>query len=122
VTPINGPAMTEDAPPNWEEAPPNWKLLLRYGRLTTPYEHFTVIVDVQVTEADVDAGSHVGPAWMGMKVWAPSEYAAAEIISDIAPRVGAKVRGKFQVYKTEPEEPPQGMPFAYDLRFTPYKA
>jgi hypothetical protein len=46
-----------------EEAHPNWKLLLRYGRLKTPYEHFTVLADVRVIEGDADLGSQVGPAW-----------------------------------------------------------
>jgi hypothetical protein len=113
--------MTDEPPPNGEQAPRNWKLLLRYGRLKTPYEHFTVLVDVQVIEADSAVGSQVGPAWMAMKVWAPSADAAGEIICDIPPRVGAEVRGRCEVYKSEPDEPPQDMPYAYDLRFTAYK-
>ena len=74
--------MTDEPPPNGEQAPRNWKLLLRYGRLKTPYEHFTVLVDVQVIEADSAVGSQVGPAWMAMKVWAPSADAAGEIICE----------------------------------------
>jgi hypothetical protein len=105
-----------------DEAPRNWKLLLRYGRLRTPYEHFTVFADVQVIEANADLGSHAGPGWMSMNVWASSADAAAEIICDIAPQVGAEVRGRWEVYKTEPREPPQDVPFAYELRFVAYKA
>jgi hypothetical protein len=103
-----------------EKAPRDWKLLLRYGRLTTPYDHFTVLVDVDVIEGNADWNSEVGPAWMAMKVWASSADAAAGIVCDIAPQVGAEVRGKVAAYKTDPDEPPQDLPSAYGLQFTPY--
>jgi hypothetical protein len=105
-----------------DEAPRNWKLLLRYGCLKTPYEHFTVCADVQVIEADADIGSQVGPAWMATRVWAPSGDAAIAIICDLARQVGAEVRGRCEAYKSEPHEPPQDMPSAYDLHFVAYKA
>jgi hypothetical protein len=113
--------MTDEPAANGEQTPRNWKLLLRYGRLKTRYEHFTVFVDVRVTEPQADVRSQLGPAWMAMKVWAPSADAAAEIICHFAPQVGAEVRGKCEVYKSEPDEPPQDTPYAYDLRFTAYK-
>jgi hypothetical protein len=113
--------MPDEVPPNWKEAPPNWRLLLRSGRLKTPYEHFAVIADVQVIEANADLGSQVGPAWMGVGVWASSAQAAADFICNIPPQGGWEVRGEVKVYKTEPDEPPQDMPFAYNFNFAAYE-
>ena len=104
-----------------EEAHPNWKLMLRYGRLKTPYEHFTVLADVRVIEGDADLGSQVGPAWLGMKVWAESADAAADLVGAIAPQVGADLGGRVEVYSSEPHRPPQDEPFAYDLSFVAYE-
>ena len=100
---------------------PNWKLLLRYGRLDTPYEHFTVLADVQVIEGDADLGSRVGPAWLSMKVWAASADAAAQLVEAIASQVGTELRGNVEVYSSEPTEPPQEEPFAYDPSFVAYE-
>jgi hypothetical protein len=104
-----------------DEAHPNWKLLLRYGRLKTPYEHFTVLADVRVMEGDADLGSQVGPAWLSMNVWAASADAAADLVDAIAPQVGAEVRGRVQVHSSEPDRPPQDEPFAYDPSFVAYE-
>ena len=103
-----------------DEVHPNWKLLLRYGRLKTPYEHFTVLADVRVLEGDEELGSGVGPAWLSMKVWAASADDAAEFVGAMAPLLGAEVRGRVEAYSSEPAEPPQDEPFAYDPRFTAY--
>jgi hypothetical protein len=103
------------------EAHPNWKLLLRYGRLKTPYEHFTVLADVCVIEADADLGSQLGPAWLAMKAWASSADAAGELVAAIAPQIGAEVGGRVEVYSSEPAEPPRDVPFAYDPSFTAYE-
>jgi hypothetical protein len=104
-----------------DEPHPNWKLLLRYGRLETPYEHFTVLADVRVIEGDADLGSEVGPAWLSMKTWALSGDAAADLIGAIAPQLGAELRGRVEVYSSEPAEPPRDEPFAYDPSFVAYK-
>ena len=95
--------------------------MLRYGRLKTPYEHFTVLADVRVIEGDDDLGSQIGPAWLAMKVWAESVDAAADLVAAIAPQVGAEVHGRVEVYSSEPEEPPQDEPFAYDPSFVAYE-
>jgi hypothetical protein len=95
--------------------------LLRYGRLETPYEHFTVLADVRVIEGDADLGSQVGLAWLSMKVWALSADAAADLIGAIAPQMGAEVHGSVDVYSSEPVEPPRDEPFAYDPNFVAYE-
>jgi hypothetical protein len=74
-----------------------------------------------VIEGDADLGSQVGPAWLSMNVWAASADAAADLVGAIAPQVGAEVRGRVQVYSSEPDRPPQGEPFAYDPSFVAYE-
>jgi hypothetical protein len=113
-------AMTDEAPPNWKQHPPNWKLLLRDGRLKTPYEHFAVIADVEVIESNADLGTQVGPAWMGIGLWASPADVDGDLIDTLALGVGAVVRGEWEVYKTEPTEPPQDMPYAYDPSLIAY--
>jgi hypothetical protein len=104
-----------------DEPHPNWKLLLRYGRLKTPYEHFAVVADVQVIESDAELGSQVGPAWLAIAVWARSADAAADLVRAIAPEMGAEVRGRVYVYESPPVEPPRDDPFAYGPRFKAYE-
>ena len=58
--------MTEDP------SEPDWKLKLRYGRLTTPYSHYTVLGDGVMTIRDNDFGCPLGTASMAIKVWASS--------------------------------------------------
>jgi hypothetical protein len=57
-----------------------------------------------------------------MKVWAASPDAAGELVEAIASQVGAEVRGRVEVYSSEPTEAPQDRPFAYDPRFVAYEA
>ena len=100
----------------------DWKLKLRYGKLTTPYAHFTVLADGVVEEASEVNGGREGPAWMSMNAWATSTDEAADMIVQIAPELGFRVTGRIEIYKTDPKEPPRDIPSGYDMRFTPYEA
>lgn len=98
----------------------DWKLKLRYGQLTTPFQHFTVIGDGLVGQLEQGFECRPGKAYMGMKTWATDAGEAAEMIQEIGTHIGFTVTGKIQVFKTEPMEPPGDNPRGYDIQFTPY--
>jgi hypothetical protein len=96
-----------------EEA--DWKLKLRYGKLKTPFQHFTVLVDGLLAQQSTSSR-----AIMGVRIWAQDAEAAEEIVRDYATRVGFKPDGKSWVYDTEPEEPPSDQPSVYGCVFERY--
>ena len=106
---------------NMKENPENWKLKLRYGKLKTPYKHYTII-------ADGDAGTVAdgfecppGRAFMSMKAWATDDNEAADMIQAIGQQIGFTVDGDIQLYDTDPEEPPSDNPRGYHISFNPYE-
>ncbi|XVJ64613.1 MAG: hypothetical protein HEQ40_05900 [Lacibacter sp.] len=98
----------------------DWKLKLRYGKIKTPYQHFTVIANGTAKDVDIDFNCADGNAFMGMKVWASSENEAAELVEVIGKQIGFTVTGNIEIYNSEPLEPPKENPFGYHIRFTPY--
>jgi len=101
-------------------SPSNWKLDLRYGRLKTPYKHYSVIAEGVVTELTEGFDCRPGAAYMGMKVWASCENESADMAHAIGAQIGFTVTGRVQVYTTEPDQPPSENPLGYDINFTPY--
>ena len=104
-----------------DTSPGDWKLNLRYGKLTTPYSHYTALAEGRMERANNDFGAPLGPAWMGMKMWASSADESADMIESIGRHIGFSVTGKIQVYATEAVQPPRENPFGYDIKFTPFK-
>lgn len=98
----------------------DWKLKLRYGRLQTPYKHFTVLADGVADKLSGGFECRPGRAWMAMKAWASSEEEAFDMARVIGADFGFQVDGRMELYDTEPEEPPRENPFAYSIKFTPY--
>jgi hypothetical protein len=98
----------------------NWKLDLRYGRMTTPFKHFTAIADGVVGDLVEGFECPPGTAFMAMKCWASSTDESADMIQSIGEQIGFKVTGKIEVFVTEPEQPPGNNPHGYDIGFTPY--
>lgn len=98
----------------------DWKLKLRYGKTTTPYKHFTVIADGIVGDLSEGFSCRKVKAWMGMKVWASSIDEAGDMIKSIGEHIGFTVKGRIEIYSTEPQEAPEEKPFGYDIQFTPY--
>ena len=101
----------------------DWFLKLRYGKIKTPFHHYTVLVDVFTEKEITDYNSNVCPkgnAWMGVKVWANDADEAADIARMLASNLGLALNNDIQVFSTKPEMPPQEKPFAYDSKFTPY--
>ena len=98
----------------------HWKLKLRYGRLTTPYNHYTVLAEGVVAELAEGFSCPPGSAWMAMKTWASSPDESADMIRVIGKEIGFTVTGKTHVYDTEPVQPPKDDPYGYDIKFTPF--
>lgn len=98
----------------------DWKLKLRYGRLQTPYTHYTVLADGEVRELAEGFNCRPGKAWMGMKAWATSTGESVDMIKAIGEQIGFLVTGSIEVYSTDPVEPPRENPYGYDIQFTPY--
>ena len=55
-----------------EKSEEDWKLKLRYGKISTPYEHYTLITDGHILDANKCGVERGGSAFMSMKVWASS--------------------------------------------------
>lgn len=98
----------------------NWKLKLRYGKETTPYQHFTALGDGIVGDLADGFECRKGPAIMGMKMWASNADESADMLGVIGRQIGFEATGDIHVYETEPEQPPKDNPFGYDIMFTPY--
>ncbi|WP_237064504.1 hypothetical protein [Microbulbifer zhoushanensis] len=102
------------------ESDKNWRLKLRYGKIETPYQHFTVIADGVAGKLAHGFQCKEGPAFMTMKTWCSDAEESAEMIQGIGADIGFTVQGRIQIYETEPAEPPRDNPFGYDISFTPY--
>jgi len=61
----------------------DWKVKLKYGKLTTPYKHYTVIAPVVINEFIEDFSAEPGTAYIGMKVWATDSNEAVNLIENI---------------------------------------
>lgn len=102
-----------------DEPDKDWKLNLRYGKLKTPYQHYTAIAEGVVSEGMEDFSCPPGKAFMGMKTWASSTDESADMIQVIGEQIGFTVTGRIHIYETEPTEPPRENPYGYDINFTP---
>ena len=107
---------------NTDEPEKDWKLRLRYGRLETPYRHYTVIAEGVVSEEIADLQCPAGKAFMAMKAWAASADESADMIQAVGEQMGFTVTGRIHIYQTEPTRPPGPDPFGYDVNFTPFGA
>ncbi len=98
----------------------NWKLELRYGRMVTPYKHFTAIADGVVGELQDGFECRPGPAVMSIKTWATDADESAHMARIIGQQIGFSATGKIEIYETEAEQPPGENPHGYDINFVPY--
>ena len=103
-----------------DESDKDWKLKLRYGKLKTPSQHYTVIAEGVVSEEMQDFSCPPGTAFMGMKTWASSADESADMIQAIGAQIGFNVTGRIQIYETDPAQPPRDNPYGYDINFTPF--
>ena len=93
----------------------NWKLKLRYGKLLTPYKHYTAITKGFVKEVSTYSP---GSAFMAIKIWAITYDDAANLIESVARQIDFTITGKIEIFDTEPQEPPKDDAYGYDLGFT----
>ena len=103
-----------------EEHDKDWRLKLRYGKLTTPFHHYTVIAEGLVGELASGFSCPRGNAFMAMKTWAASTEESADMITVVGNQIGFTVTRRAYVYDTEPTQPPREHPFGYDIQFTPF--
>ena len=99
----------------------NWKLKLRYGKLTTPYSHFTAIAQGIAGQLPDEFSCPPGNAYISMKMWAENSEQAADMITVIGGSIGFQVTGKIEVFDTPPEDPPEEQPYGYSIKFTPFQ-
>ncbi|MBE9586247.1 hypothetical protein IM792_17470 [Mucilaginibacter sp. JRF] len=99
----------------------NWKLKLRYGKIRTPYKHYTLITPVSISEYIEDFSARPGTAYLGAKIWATDSDEAVVILEDIGESTGYAITGSIEIYDTAPEQEPGDKPYAYDFKFTYYE-
>jgi hypothetical protein len=92
----------------------NWKLELRYGRRTTPYEHYTGIAEGEVGELTDGFSCRRGPAFMDL-------HGNEDVGVLDGAQVGFTTTGNIRIYKTDPAEPPGENPRGYDTKLTPFE-
>jgi hypothetical protein len=97
----------------------DWKLKLRYGKVHTPFHHFTLLAEGTAESLTDGFTCPEGPAFMGMKAWASSSDEAIEMIQNIGEQIGFLVTGKIYVYNTDPVKPPEENAYGYEINFTP---
>lgn len=97
----------------------DWKLKLRNGKLKTCFQHFTAIAEGEVGQLAEGFACRPGAAFISMKTWASSSEATAIMMGTIGKQIGFIVTGRVQIYQTEPSQPPEDVPTAYDISFAP---
>lgn len=98
----------------------NWKIELRYGRLVTPYKHFTAIADGVVGELDGGFECRPGPAVMSIKTWAADPEESAHMARIIGKQIGFTAAGRIEVFETDPGQAPGENPYGYDINLVAY--
>lgn len=97
----------------------DWKLKLRYGKSTTPFNHYAVLGGGMMLNDSNKYQCRVGSAVMSMKVWALNEHDAAETFQMVGYKVGFYVDQAIEIYSTDPEERPLENSYGYDISFIP---
>jgi hypothetical protein len=80
-----------------EQPDPSWKAQLRYGKIQTPFHHFTALAEGTVGELADGFECPPGSAFMGMKTWALSADESADMIRVIGGQIGFTVTGDIQI-------------------------
>jgi len=101
--------------------PSDWKLKLRYGQLTTNFIHVTLIGDGKVITVNEEYNTELGPAVMALKAWVESHDEAFNMIAAIAEHLGFELKGRIELFETEPDDPPKEKQFGYAINFTAYR-
>ncbi|WP_120497530.1 hypothetical protein [Kiloniella sp. EL199] len=105
-----------------EQIETDWKLKLRYGKLKTPYQHYSIISEGVVEELSEGFECPKGDAFMAMKIWAEDMEQAADLFTYVSSQIGFQIKGKLETWETDPNEPPRDNPHGYDIKFTPFES
>ena len=97
----------------------DWKLMLRYGRATTPFQHYPLIADGVAGALADGFECRPGPAVRAMKGWATDADEAADMLRFTSDGIGFGMTGRVGIHETPPDQPPRGIPFGYDISFVP---
>lgn len=100
----------------------DWKLKLRYGKLITPFQHYTIIAEGLMTDEIKESKFTKGKGFMGMKIWASSNEESTDVFQSVGIQIGFKITGNILVYKSDPLEPPRESPYAYDINFSRFSS
>lgn len=103
-----------------EESEKSWKLKLRYGKIKTPFKHYTIIGEGIANNLIDGFECQNGNAFMGMKIWAESPDQSVDVFQNIGEQIGFLTNGKIYIYETDPVEPPREKPYGYDINFRPF--
>ena len=99
----------------------DWKLKLRYGKIKTPYQHFTAIAQGVVVTSDNSLQCPAGPAMITIRTWATDAAQSAQIIQFFGSELGYEITEDIQIYETDPERPPKDQPYGYGINVTPFE-
>jgi len=99
----------------------NWKLKLRFGKIKTPFIHYTLIAPVLISGYNEIYSAEPGNAFVGIKVWAENMDKAAELFKCLAEDAEFKIIGNIEIYETNPIEPPKDISFSYGINFSYYE-
>jgi hypothetical protein len=105
-----------------DDWPRDWKIRLRYGRLHTPYHHYTAIAKGVFSQPSAESSYESGQrAYMGMHIWATSPDEAIDIAHAIGAEHGFVITVRTDIYVSDPSEPPRQSPYTYGTYFVPYR-
>ena len=91
--PTKRPHLTAAGALNADQTDKDWKLKLRYGKLTTPFHHYTAIAEGVVGKLAEGFSCPPGTAFMGMKTWASSTEESGDMITAFGSQIGFTIIG-----------------------------
>lgn len=98
----------------------DWKLKLRYGKLKSPFSHYTIIAPVLIDKLNEEHNAQSGKAYVGLKIWAENVDEAASMFQNFADVAHFEITGNIELYETDPREPPTEKPYSYGVTFSYY--
>lgn len=98
----------------------DWKLKLKYGKLKTPFNHYTIIAPVLINEYSEEYAAQSGKAYVGLKIWAENDNVAISMFENLAHDAHFKITGNMELYETDPIEPPTEKQYSYGITFSYY--
>ena len=86
------------------------------------FNHYALIADGAVVDSRPAYQTSPGPCILSMKVWAESVEQAVDMMCSVGDESGFQIADKVEVITTEPDRPAADDPYAYDVKFSSYRA